>query len=155
VRRLAPVIALLAAAACSSSSAPADGGAPGADTACGRDTRADKYVAGLAKLANELEVRIADAKPAPPATGENEWTVTVVTASTGAPVDGATLEVVPFMPDHGHGSAVKPVVTPAGVGRFDVKRVYLSMAGLWKVTVVVKLASGEIREAVFNFCLDG
>jgi hypothetical protein len=59
------------------------------------------------------------------------------------------------MPDHGHGSAVKPSVTFTGSdGKYAVSRVYLAMAGYWEITVtVVRGASSD--EARFGFCIDG
>jgi hypothetical protein len=143
----------LVAAACSSSSDP------GATTnkpasACETDTRKDTYVAGLSKSAGPLSVRIVDATPAPPTKGTNVMTLQIVHGG-GKPVDGATVSVTPFMPDHGHGSAVVPVVTPMGDGKYSVSKIYLAMAGLWKLTITVTPAGGSPSDTAFSFCLDG
>lgn len=134
------------------SSSSSSGAAPA--TGCAADTRKDVFTKGLAKPAGTLSVKMMDAAPAPPSKGMNEMTIEVVDAA-GAPVDNATITVTPFMPDHGHGSAVKPVVTPAGGGKYTIAKVYLAMAGLWRITVTVQQASGSIDEAAFQFCLDG
>jgi hypothetical protein len=98
---------------------------------------------------------MVEATPAPPAKGTNAMTLELTDAG-GKPIDGATITVTPFMPDHAHGSAVTPVVAPAGPGRYSVTKVYLPMAGLWRITVSVQAASGApVQDAVFQFCLDG
>ena len=79
-----------------------------------------------------------------------------VVGAAGKPVDGAKLTVTPFMIDHGHGSAVTPIVTPAGDGKYTISKVYLSMAGLWRITVsVVPPAGTAATEVTYSFCLDG
>jgi hypothetical protein len=129
-------------------------GAPPA-TGCAADTRKDIYTAGLSKPAGNLSVKLIESKPGPPVKGTNSMTIEVLDGS-GQPVDGATVTVTPWMPDHAHGSAKKPVVTPAGGGKYDVEDIYLAMAGLWQIKVGVQPAGGgAIQEAVFQFCLDG
>jgi hypothetical protein len=148
MRLLAPLFFLLAA--CSSSSGPGEGNT----TACSADTRADTYVAGLEKGAGARKLKIVDARPAPPSKGQNTWLLEVRDAA-GTPVEGAQITVVPFMPDHGHGSAVVPEVKALGGGRYEVTKLYLSMAGLWEMTVTVTPPGGAAEKAVFAFCLDG
>ncbi len=124
-------------------------------TACAKESRADLYTAGMAKVTpTGVRVKLLTAAPSPPSKGENAWTLQVVDAS-GQPLDGAEVTLVPSMPDHGHGSAVKPIVAPVGSeGKYAVTRVYLAMAGYWRITVTVTKA-GVAHEAVFGFCLDG
>jgi hypothetical protein len=59
------------------------------------------------------------------------------------------------MPDHGHGSSVKPAVTPKGGGTYDVTNVYLPMPGLWRLTVTVQMPNAAPQDAAFSFCIDG
>ena len=150
---LATTVLLLAGAASACSSDPDPGPAP-AVTGCAAEKRADAFQPGLKKIApSGLVVSLSDARPAPPAKGDNTWTLRL-TDPQGAPVDGATVTLVPFMPDHGHGSAVKPTVTFTGSdGKYAVSRVYLAMAGYWEITVTVVRASSD--EARFGFCIDG
>lgn len=142
--------------ACSSSD---DGGSSGSSGqagggACAQDTRKDVYTAGISKPADALVVRIVDATPAPPAKGMNAMTIQVADGA-GKPVDGATLTLTPFMPDHGHGSAATPVVTAKGDGKYAVEKIYLPMAGLWTLTVKVEIAGAAPAQTTFSFCLDG
>jgi hypothetical protein len=167
-RRLAfaPIVAAIAgivalAPACSSSGGDGNtGGTSGASTtmsaACMADTRKDIYTAGLTKqtASGGMSIELMNATPAPPQKESNALVLKVVAAG-GAPVDGATLSVVPFMPDHGHGSSVKPTVTPMGGGLYDVSNVYLPMPGLWRLTVTVQMPNVAAQDAAFQFCIDG
>jgi hypothetical protein len=143
-------------AACSTS----DGGDPagtsgGTTSACAQDSRKDVYTAGLSKqTAAALSVKVMSATPAPPAKLTNALTLQLLDAG-GQPLDGATLSVVPFMPDHGHGSAIKPTVTPKGGGVYDVTNLYYPMPGLWRVTVTVQLPNLAAQDVAFSFCIDG
>ena len=95
-----------------------------------------------------------ESNPAPPAKQSNVLTLQVADAS-GKPVDGATLSVLPYMPDHGHGSSVKPTVTAKGGGTYEVTNVYLPMPGLWRLTVTVQMPNVAAQDAAFSFCIDG
>lgn len=145
--------------ACSSSSENAGSsgasGSAGSTSACATDARKDIYTAGLAKqTSGALSVKLMAATPAPPAKQSNALTF-VVSDAAGKPLDGATLSVTPFMPDHGHGSSVKPTVTPMGGGMYDVANVYLPMPGLWRLTVTVQMPNVAAQDVAFSFCIDG
>lgn len=120
---------------------------------CAADTRKDIYAPGLTKPAGALSVKLVSTDPAAP-TNQNNTFDFAVTDAAGGPVDGATITVTPWMPDHAHGSAVRPTVTATGSGTYTAKNVYLAMAGLWRITVTVESA-GTRQDAVFQFCLDG
>jgi hypothetical protein len=71
----------------------------------------------------------------PPAKGIDVWTVEIDRADTLAGVDGLTVSVSPYMPDHRHGTT--PVgVTPVGAGGdYTIAPLNLYMAGYWEITV--------------------
>lgn len=129
-------------------------GAPPPPMGCAADTRKDVYTAGLSKPAGALNVKLVESRPGPPMKGTNAMTIEILDAA-GQPVDGAMVTVTPWMPDHAHGSAVKPEITPAGGGKYEVDKVYLAMAGLWQIKVSVQPPGGGLEEATFQFCLDG
>jgi len=153
-------VALLACAALLSACSGDGGGegtsgSSGTTTACAQDTRKDVYTAGLSKkTAGTLSVKIMEATPAPPAKLTNAMTLQVLDGG-GLPVDGASVSVVPFMPDHGHGSAVKPSVSPKGGGVYEVANLYYPMPGLWRVTVTIQLPNAAPQDVAFSFCIDG
>ncbi len=157
-RPIATVL-LLALAACSNSNDDTTSGSSGSSGragACASDNRKDVYTAGLTKqsASSTLSVKIMDATPAPPTKGTNVMTFQVVDAA-GKGVTGATVTVTPFMPDHGHGSAVVPIVKDDGDGKYTVEKIYLAMAGLWTLTVKVEMPGQAPQEVSFAFCLDG
>jgi len=135
-----------------------DGGAGGSSgggaTTCEQDTRKDVYIAGLSKQAPLFSVKLVESTPAPPAKGTNAVTLQLVDAG-GKPLDGLVVAVTPFMPDHGHGSAVTPVVTALGDGKYRVEKIYYPMAGLWRLTVTVTQPTAAPQEVTFQFCLEG
>lgn len=147
------VVASCALAACGGDDHEDHGGGERA-TACDQESRKDLYEPGMTKTVGALSVRILESVPAPPAKTTNSVRVAIVDASN-APVDGALVTLTPFMPDHGHGSAVVPVVTPQGGGIYLVDDVYLAMAGLWRFTISVTPAGQPAQEVAFAFCVDG
>jgi hypothetical protein len=150
------VAGLLLVSACSSEAeggGSSSGGSSGS-TACAQDTRKDVYTAGLAKQNDALSVKIVEATPSPPKKGTNTMLLQIADGA-GKPLDGATVSVTPYMPDHAHGSAVTPVVTPMGEGKYAVAKIYYPMPGLWKVTVTVQMPNSAPQEVAFNFCFDG
>jgi hypothetical protein len=108
----------------------------------------------MSKTVGTLTVKLLDSEPGPPIKGVNTMNIEVTDAS-GAPVDGAKITVVPWMPDHAHGSSVVPGVAPAGGGKYTLSNVYFIMAGLWQVKVDVTVGAAATQEAIFSFCLDG
>jgi hypothetical protein len=144
------------AAACSHSSAagPADA-APGDDDAqtvgC-QDPRADTYTANLTKPGKVYTFILVSSDPAPPAINNNSWTLKILEAGGNA-VTGAQLTVVPYMPDHRHGTTV-PTITPQSDGTYSVTLINLFMTGLWQVTVTA-MSGGTTDSAMFSFCVQG
>jgi hypothetical protein len=56
-----------------------------------------------------------------------------VTDPQGAPVDGLTLQVTPWMPAMGHGTSVDPTVSVQGQGIYLVQDIYFYMPGQWEL----------------------
>ena len=124
---------------------------------CATDPRAQSFTPGMEQPGKTgvFKARLLEMAPAPASKGDNGWTLQIVDAK-GAPVDGATVTVKPFMPDHGHGSSIVPLVTPLGHdGKYTVTRLNLFMPGIWQMTVNVSAASNAADSAVFSFCVAG
>lgn len=138
------------AAACSSDSSSGD---DGVSYNCADETRDDVFVAGIEKpgMAGKLTFKILEASPAPPARGDNTWTLQLTSAS-GA-VDGAAMVVTPFMPDHQHGTPSPVVIEPmvGQPGTYKLEPVNMWMPGLWQTTIQVEGADAD--KAVFAFCI--
>lgn len=153
MRRAALLLLPLALVACGDDEPP-----PATTSICdGFETPYDAYVAGLTKAGEMglMQVSLLDASPAPPQKGDNTWTVQILD-DAGQPFPAASLDdVVPWMPEHGHGTSVVPAIGDGdGEARFEVQQVDFRMAGVWTVTFEVTTTDGVDR-AVFGICIDG
>jgi hypothetical protein len=129
------------------------GGEVDAGYDCVRDENEDTFVVGLEKVsASGLRVQLRSSVPAPPQRGDNHFVVHLIDAA-GAPLAGATLEVVQYMPAHGHGSAVPEVITESTtvIGEYDVNPVNLHMKDLWQV--FMSTSGDPADEVMFAFCI--
>lgn len=125
---------------------------------CAAEARADTFSLGLEKpgVNGRVNFKLLTANPAPPARGDNDWVIEVdSTGASAAPMPGigSDLKVVPYMPDHQHGTPVKIHITETGTqGQYDLSPVNLWMPGLWQTTISID-ANGVKDSAVFAFCL--
>ena len=132
---------------------------PTVHVACTTDGRSDPTTAPVSRrgTAGALEFTLVSTSPRPPARGDNTWLVELREVSAGGaalpPLSGATLEVSPFMPDHGHGSPVKVVVSPTAIaGQYQLAPINLWMPGYWETTIHATI--GAVSDvAVFRFCI--
>jgi hypothetical protein len=83
--------------------------------------------------------------PQPPVRGTIAVQLTIRSAPDGAPLDGLTVRVVPWMPAHNHGSSLVPTVTPEGEGKYLVSNVDLFMPGHWELQTTI---SGPLTDYV-------
>lgn len=148
--RLGLSLVLLGCACGSSTSTDA-----GTLVGCESDPRVLAWSDGLSLTSSQSQfhAKLVTASPAPPARGTNQWVLELTTPS-GAPLEGATVQVVPFMPDHGHGTSVKAQVQELGAGRYQVETLYLFMPGVWRVSVQVSTTTVS-DAALFYFCVEG
>lgn len=157
-----PRIARLALFAAAALATPACGPASSSDTpdllpaaTCTADARGEKYAAGMQHVTtNKLyTVVLVSSDPGPPAKGNDTWIIKVTDAA-GAPVAGAKVSVLPFMPDHGHGTSRVVDVTDQGGGQYQLTPLNFFMAGVWRTTVTIDAAAG-VDQALFYFCIEG
>lgn len=135
---------------------------------CALDDRGETYSAGMTKTGDAgYQFAIVDALPSPPAKSDNDITISITDAD-GNPAATAGLNILPCMPDHGHGSAIKPTVTPNGDGTFTIERLNLWMPGLWELSIWATDAGADVDrtctkaalvqpvdQVTFRFCIDG
>jgi hypothetical protein len=150
----------IGAVGCGGQNAAADPGVDGSALlySCATDTRAVPYMANLARpsLSGDSTAILVKSDPAPLAKGLNNWTLKILDAS-GNPESGLTIKAVAWMPDHGHGPSVQPVVTPVNgqSGVYLASPVDLFMEGYWEVTFTWQPATGAQESAVFPICISG
>jgi len=127
--------ALLGTAACSSDATPqesvGDGGFP--------TSAFQMFTTAGGKL--NVELRLSEQ---PPQAGLNEVQYLVTDATTGAPVDGLDVVIVPWMPAMGHGASVTPVLEAMGKGVYDFTDVSLFMPGEWQLRTKF---SGQVTDS--------
>jgi len=127
-----------------------------ASNACAAETRAETGPLDDVRLGRDhaLTFEIVDAQPAVPARGDNVWRVRIASANpTGSIDEPPTLTVVPFMPDHGHGSSLPAVVTPtAQAGELEVSPVNIWMPGYWETTMTASLG-GQTDSVMVKLCI--
>lgn len=122
---------------------------------CTDDPRVQQYLVGMQGTSEDgsITLEFLDADPSPPGKGDNVWKIEVTSPS--GPVDGATIAVDAFMPDHGHSSTVVPDVTPLGDGVYVLDPIDLFMPGVWEITIDVAPPGGTVQAVLFTFCVIG
>jgi hypothetical protein len=93
---------------------------------------------------------VAVPEPNPAHVGGNALRLDV-SDHTGNPVEGALLEVFPWMPAHGHMSSSLPAVVEAESGVYHVEQLDYPMPGRWELRIVVTTRGAVER---FNLALD-
>lgn len=86
----------------------------------------------------------------PPYAGDLDAELAITETSGNTPVDGLTLQVVPWMPQMGHGTSVTPTVTPEGGGKYLVSNLYLFMAGTWELKTTLSGAATDSVDPQFD-----
>jgi hypothetical protein len=129
--------------ACGSSDPPGAAPTPPPNT-CAKETRAPAYSAGETFTgAANVTIALMDAMPAPPAQGDNTWTLDVK-GPDGNPITDATITLAQRMVDHnGHPGPKTATITSLGGGSYEAKPVGFSMTGYWENIFDVKTATLE------------
>ena len=154
MRALSVALAAAPLAACGSSSP-----GPDAPLDCSKVTGVDYYVAGLEKpgASGMLDFQLVSATPAPPMRDNNTWVVQINSMASGvvgAPMDGLSITVTPYMPAHQHGTPIEVIVTPSTSmsGQYTLDPVNLWMPGVWQTTIFATL--GSVTDQVdYTFCI--
>jgi hypothetical protein len=162
-------VSLAGLAACSGDAAPSDEAAapvgedgqplPEGTVACSQDPRVDDYLA-LDKHGElgVLSFRLSALEPAPPAKGNNLFQLEI-SDDQGAPVAG-DLHVDLKMPDHGHGTSVKPLIDfDPQTEKYTVSPLYLFMPGVWRIQLEAYAGSAAgatpLDRTALYFCIEG
>jgi hypothetical protein len=66
--------------------------------------------------------------------GYDVWTVETDQGTSMTPLDGLSIKVLPYMPDHKHGTTPVGVMAAGSPGVYTMSPVNLYMAGYWEVT---------------------
>jgi hypothetical protein len=94
-----------------------------------------------------LDVRTS---PQPPVAGMNSAQVIIKDAASGEPVDGLSINVVPWMPAMGHGTSLVPTVSPKGNGVYEIDQLSLFMPGEWELRLSFTGPMSDTANPAFN-----
>jgi YtkA-like len=150
--------AVLVGVGCGSSSGQnSQTGGPDANDVitCQNDPRVATYASGLtvSSTSGSHKYVLLSSDPAPPARGTDTWKIHITDAQ-GTALSGLAASVVPFMPDHGHGSSVNASVTANSDGTYTVAPLYFFMPGVWRVEFAVP--PNQLSDVGdFFFCVPG
>ncbi len=134
-------MAAMLVAACSSSDA-----SNGESTGCsGTPTFPTTALSTTKSEGGKLQIAIRGAPYQPLVAGLDCLQLVVTDSSTGAPVDGLSVTMTPWMPAMGHGADTTPVVTALGQGRYVLTDVSLFMPGEWQLRTQF---SGPVEDSV-------
>ncbi|MBF0472656.1 MAG: FixH family protein [Nitrospirae bacterium] len=82
-------------------------------------------------------------------TGRNKGSLKLID-SKGKPVDGAAIEITPWMPKMEHGVMLVPQVTDNGKGSYSVTDIFISMKGGWELQVSIKIGANTPNPIIDN-----
>jgi hypothetical protein len=122
---------------------------------CQNDPRVATYTPGLSvtSTSGTRKFILLSSQPAPPARGTNTWQLRITDAA-GQNEPGLSVSVLPFMPDHGHGTSVNASVTANPDGTYTAAPLYFFMPGVWRVTFATP--PNQMNDvADFFFCVPG
>jgi YtkA-like len=99
-----------------------------------------------------FSLTIVSVEPASPFVGDNAWRIAL--AQGDAPLVGvaSSLEAIPFMPDHGHGTAVPVDITEQEPGEYLFAPINLRMPGYWEITITLSGDAGD-RQLMVPVCV--
>jgi len=101
-----------------------------------------------------VTAEVIEAEPSSPLKGSNAWTV-ALTSDAGEALTGCAIHLVPFMPDHGHGSnEVDSVELESTPGHYALEGFELSMPGYWELNAEVTCPTLEPDELTFDLWLE-
>jgi hypothetical protein len=161
----ASVLLLVLGSGCADDSEPSDAPLigdngqplPEGSVDCSNDAR---LVGGVGADTNGergvLSFRLSQLEPSPPAKGNNTFHLEVID-SAGSPVE-KDLRVDLRMPDHGHGTSVKPRISfDPTTEQYTVTPLYLFMPGVWRIQLEAydPGAAAPVDRTALFFCIPG
>lgn len=110
----------------------------------------------LVQPGQQFTLTLTSAAPAPWDVGNNTWTIEIEDGS-GTLIDDATIEITPYMPDHGHGVSPPNYIgrSQGSGGLYDIDTFNLIMPGFWELTAEVSAPGIEAEVIPFRICVEG
>lgn len=102
---------------------------------------------------DSYKLELQEMLPSPPERGSNTWTIKVSSNGSSEKLEGCEIDLVPFMPEHGHGSPKQPDTIDLGDGIYQVTDIVFTMPGLWSMEFTVACNNGDREQLVYEFRL--
>jgi YtkA-like len=100
-----------------------------------------------------LSLSLLSAEPEVPVVGNSSWLVALESEVGSVVAAASRIEVIPYMPDHGHGTAVAVEVYEEAPGRYRLAPINLRMPGYWEITLTLTGDSG-VQSIMVPVCVD-
>ena len=97
---------------------------------------------------------LLEAVPARPERGVNQWRVSLSKTVSNELIDQCQIMLTPYMPDHGHGSPLTPLVTPLSDGIYLIEEIAFTMPGLWEMRFDVSCDQEGQEPLIYPFWLE-
>lgn len=99
----------------------------------------------VASASGQLSIDLWWSPPQP--TVGYDATQLAITDTSGAPVTGLTLTIIPWMPAYGHGASVVPTVSETAPGIYVATPLDFFMAGNWELMTAISRDAGDAGSA--------
>ncbi len=100
-----------------------------------------------------LELVLREAEPLPAAVGNNSWLFSLSLDDEQLTGYADAITVIPFMPDHDHGTPTPVEISEESAGHYRLQPVHLRMAGYWELTVAIENEELDAH-VVFGLCVE-
>jgi len=134
---------------------------PTATVPCDEEPRADAFSGDLEKTgdAGLAIFTLHSIDPEPSDIGDNDWQMSVRSAVGDTPLSGCDLDILPFMPDHEHGSN-QPHGVEGEPSHYSITGLRFIMPGYWQNTATITCPEnengGEMTDTtIYGFCVEG
>ena len=102
---------------------------------------------------DHYQLKLIALSPNPPERGENTWRIQIHAQATQEPLEGCGIDLIPFMPEHGHGSPKTPELSELGGGEYEFSDIVFTMPGLWSMEFSMTCADLAAEQALIDFTL--
>lgn len=117
------------------------------------DIAAECLIDRPAVQTNYYQIKLLSLDPNPPERGENTWRFKLNSADSQESLTGCEVTLVPYMPEHGHGSPKEPEFSELGGGEYEFSDIVFTMPGLWSMGFDVSCGDFMTEQVFIDFIL--
>ena len=103
--------------------------------------------------ADHYQIKLLSLDPNPPERGENKWRFKLSSADSQESLTDCEIILVPYMPEHGHGSPKEPELSELGGGEYEFSDIVFTMPGLWSMEFDVSCGGFMQEKVLIDFIL--